>query len=304
MHEEKPKVIYVMGTGRSGSTILGIALGNCADIFYAGELNLWLGRKGKSPLPGPERAQFWAAVRGEVAADVPGSGAPRLEARRLERSTDLLRFWDWPAQRRMRTRYRHLAAGLYRAIAGASGATHVVDTSHFPRRARQLQSVDGIDLYLLFLTRNPRDIVASYSEDDIVFPRFKTFNTNIYLWLTYLLSLLVFLRQPRERRLLVRYEGFIADPQSVLGEILERAGSRAGIPDFAALETGVAFYGNSILRSDVVALEKPPPPRRRRGSPATTILQLPWTALLSRLRPAAGLRRAPERAPSGSRSGS
>ena len=87
---------------------------------------------------------------------------------------------------------------------------------------------NGIDLYLLFLTRNPRDIVASYSEDDIVFPRFKTFNTNIYLWLTYLLSLLVFLRQPRERRLLVRYEGFIADPQSVLGEILERAGSRAG----------------------------------------------------------------------------
>ncbi len=282
MQEEKPKVIYLMGTGRSGSTILSIALGNCADVFYAGELNLWLGREGKSPLPGPERAQFWAAVRREVVADLPGS-----RARRLEKSTDLLRFWDWPAQRRMRTRYRRIAADLYRAIASASGATHIVDSSHFPRRARQLQSLDGIDLYLLFLTRNPRDIVASFSEDEGAFQQFKTLNTNIYMWLTYLLSLVVFLRQPRERRLLVRYEEFIADPQRVLGEILEHAGSHAGIPDLAALKTGVAFYGNrGILKSDVVALKKPPP--RRRGSRITVILQLPWTALLSRLRPAVG----------------
>lgn len=34
---ERPKVIYVMGAGRSGSTILGVVLGNCTNVFDAGE---------------------------------------------------------------------------------------------------------------------------------------------------------------------------------------------------------------------------------------------------------------------------
>ena len=36
------KLAYVMGAGHSGSTILGITLGNCEDFFYAGELEEWL----------------------------------------------------------------------------------------------------------------------------------------------------------------------------------------------------------------------------------------------------------------------
>ena len=35
-------MIYVMGAGHSGSTILGVALGNCAETLYAGEVEEWL----------------------------------------------------------------------------------------------------------------------------------------------------------------------------------------------------------------------------------------------------------------------
>src|SRR4051812_9425114 len=77
----RPKLLYVLGTGRSGSTILGIALGNCEGIFYAGELHLWLGRAGKPPLKGAERERFWGAVREQVSPDMP---AP--EVRSLEQS--------------------------------------------------------------------------------------------------------------------------------------------------------------------------------------------------------------------------
>ncbi|HEX4467726.1 MAG TPA: hypothetical protein VH025_11110, partial [Solirubrobacteraceae bacterium] len=44
---EVTKVLYVMGAGRSGSTILGVMLGNCEGIFYAGELDKWLPREGR-----------------------------------------------------------------------------------------------------------------------------------------------------------------------------------------------------------------------------------------------------------------
>ncbi|HTZ65363.1 MAG TPA: sulfotransferase [Solirubrobacteraceae bacterium] len=277
MTPERPKVVYVMGAGRSGSTILGITLGNCANIFYAGELNLWLARRGKSPLPGAERARFWDGVRAHVSTDLFGRGA-----RSLEKSLDLLRVDSWRAQRRLRGPYRRAAEDLYRAIADEADATHVVDSSHFPRRARELQALDGIDLRLLFLVRKPQHVVASYSGDDVVFPRFNALNTNAYLWFTYVLSLLVFLRHPRGRRLLVRYEAFLANPAGVLQDILDCIDSPAVIPDLTALSTGMAFQGNRVLRSDVVAL-KGQPPKPLRGSRLTAFVHLPWTAIFRRL---------------------
>ena len=59
----RPRVIYVMGAGRSGSTTLGITLGNCEGVFYAGELDNWLVRSGVPPVEDSERARFWSQVR-------------------------------------------------------------------------------------------------------------------------------------------------------------------------------------------------------------------------------------------------
>jgi hypothetical protein len=281
---ERPKVVYVVGAGRSGSTILGVALGNCADVFCAGELHLWIGRGGKSPIRGAtraERAEFWARVAAEV--EVP-EDFPRREARFLEKSGALFRIDRRLAQRRMRGTYRRITEQLYRAVARAAGVGHVVDTSHFPRRALQLQSLPGIDLYLLFVVRDPRGVVSSYSRDDVDFRQFNVLTTNAYLWLTYVLSLLAFLRHPRKRRLLVGYEQFMDDPEAVLSEILAWIGAPAGVPDLSALRTGFAFQGNNLLRQEVVSLERKPE-QPLQGSLLTKVVNLPWTLLFARLGP-------------------
>jgi hypothetical protein len=268
----RPAVIYVMGAGRSGSTILGIALGNCTDVFFAGELARWHRRAG-APVAGEERQRFWRAVREEL--DV---GEDRLgpEVRCLQQSSAVFSIRSWPAQRRLGPRYRRVSESLYRAVARTAGAKYIVDTSHFPRRARQLQAVDGIDLYLVFLVRDPQSVVAAYGRRDVVQgPEFGTLATNSYLWLTYALSLFVFLRHPRARRLLVRHEAFLADPAGVLREILDLVGSPAEIPNLNALESGLAFLGNRIATSDVLAI-KSQPEQPSRGSLVTALLQLPW----------------------------
>ncbi len=92
------------------------------------------------------------------------------------------------------------------------GVTHVVDTSHYPLRALELQRIDGIDLYLVYLVRDPQGVVASFNRHDVGEYTKSTLHTNVYLWVTHVLSLFVFLRHPRERRLLVRHEDFVADP--------------------------------------------------------------------------------------------
>ncbi len=112
--------------------------------------------------------------------------------------------------------------------------------------------------------------------------------TNAYLWITYLLSLHVFLRHPRERRLLVRHETFLDDPEGVLRDIFDCIGSAAAMPDFSALQTGVPFQGNRVARSEVVSLKgRPSPPKRR--SLLTAVLRAARGELVfSLLRPSAG----------------
>lgn len=279
----RPKVLYVMGAGRSGSTILGVALGNCDGFFFAGELNKWLARGGTPSLADPERERFWSEVLARMpdASDLFG-GAPSA----LERSSALFRPRSWRTRRRLRARYRAVAQALYEAIAGSTGAEHVVDTSHYPLRARELQALAGIELYLLLLVRDPRAVVASLARKDVVERRFGMVAANAYLLLTYMVSAWVFLAHPRSRRLVVRHEELRAEPERVLRAILDFAGSSASLPDLRALNTGVPLHGNRLARGETVALERSPEPPASR-SWVTRIVQLPAAVVLSSLRPTA-----------------
>jgi hypothetical protein len=278
-----------MGSGHSGSTILGVTLGNCEGIFFAGELENFLVRSGLPVLGGLERARLWASVREQVpdASELYGNRSLRL----LERSSALLRVREWREKRQLRPRYRRVAEELFAAIARATGATHIVDTSHFPLRARELQQLEGIDLYLIFLVRDPKPVVDSINRminrHDSLRRALMILKTNADLWLTHALSLSVFLRHPPERRIFVRYEDFIAAPESVLRQILEHGDCTAAIPALDSLETGLAIHGNRFLSSEVVALKRDPHPRAPGAKSISDVLQLPLTRALSRLQPAA-----------------
>ena len=279
---ERPKVVYVMGAGRSGSTILGVALGNCDDVFFAGELNTWLPRSGVPSREDPERTQFWSGVRDEV------GGATELFGGRttcLDRSSALLDLRKWPARRRLRAPYRRVSESLYHAIKRATGVSHIVDTSHYPLRALELKALRGIDLYILYLVRDPRRVVESLGRRDVPERTFNVPTSNLYLWLTHVLAVFVFLRHRQDRRLLVRHEDFLANPERVLSQILHRVDSSAEPPESTSLSTGIPFHGNRLLGSEVVVLEhRAEVPVH--GSRATELLQLPWRAVFSRLRPA------------------
>jgi hypothetical protein len=286
----RPQVLYVMGAGRSGSTILGVALGNCDGLFYAGELDKWLPRSGESPLEGEQRARFWALVRRRMSATEPLVDG--RAHRYLERSSALLRPGSLLLRRRIRPSYRRIMQELYLAIAQTSGERCVVDTSHYPLRARELQSLRGIDLYLVLLARDPRDVVASFARDDVVEPRFRPRTTRAYLLLTYLLAVLVFRRQPRDRRIVVFHEDFIADPHGVLRRLLDQLGSQASPPALDGLLTGVPFQANRLIRNDVVSVQaRARAPRERSASPIDRLL----IAALSRLQPRAAPAPEPQR---------
>jgi Sulfotransferase family len=285
---QKPKVIYVMGRGKSGSTILGVTLGNCSDIFFAGELCTWLMTSGKPVLRDSNRTQFWNDVCSDVNAGAELFGTEACD--NLERGLSAFRVDRWRARRRLRERYRRVTEALYASIANRAGVTHVVDTSHLPMRARELQGMAGIDLYIVFLVRDVEGVVASYmrkAKRAGAAERGRRFLTiNARLWAGYLLAVLVFLRHPRNRRLLVRHEDFIANPEAILREILAFTDSSSEIPDLSSLDTGMPLRGNKLLKSEVVALKAEAAPPQR-PSRLMRLAQRPWSLVLARLRPAA-----------------
>ncbi len=288
-----PKVVYVMGAGHSGSTILGLALGNCSDSFYAGEVDEWLITSGVPSLGGAERNEFWGRVREAMsptrAEELFGGRVNRL----VERSSSLLRPCGWMARRALLRPYREVAGQLFAAIAQTAEVSHVVDTSHFPLRARQLQRLNGIQLHLVLLVRDPQDVVASNVRDisrhEVAERRLRIIATNVELWLTHLMSLLVFLRQPRERRVFVRYESFVADPEGVMAQIVASLGTGLELPDMTALRGGVALQGNSLIMSPTIAVKRSTrsAPRSERWSLLTSVVQACWEPVFARLHPAA-----------------
>jgi hypothetical protein len=269
-------VIYVMGAGRSGSTVLGVALGNCRDVFYAGELEAWLRRSGEPNFDGAERAQFWQRVRDAVGgADLYGDRAWRY----IEYSLAPLRPRGWRGRAHLRRRYEEVCGDLYGAIAATAQVSHVVDSSHYPLRARALQRIDGIEVYLVYLVREPVSVVASFRRRDVTNRPKSLLAANAYLSLTHLLSVCVFLGFRSDRRMLLRYEDFMTEPEATLGRLLEWAGVSGPLPDLAALKTGTAFQGNRLLDSDVIALRAAGASRQPRSLNAylTRLLQSPAT---------------------------
>ena len=118
---QRPKVVYVVGAHRSGSTVLGVTLGNCDGVFFAGELHSWLTRRGVPSFGGEQGAQLWQAIAEEVpnAHELFGHETQLT----LDRSSVIYRPQKWPRRRRLRGSYRRIYEDLYRAIARQTGAS-------------------------------------------------------------------------------------------------------------------------------------------------------------------------------------
>jgi hypothetical protein len=168
------KVIYVLGPGRSGSGVLGRLLSTIPGSAFLGELRrVWSRgfRPGRTCGCGRPHAEcpVWSAVL------VPGS--PTVEPIRSDVAA-LQRLvapehLGWRAALRQGRRSgppgpdtpagRYVAAytELHRAVAAATGATLVIDSSKSAADAALLALREDVPTYLIQLIRDPRGVVSS-----------------------------------------------------------------------------------------------------------------------------------------------
>lgn len=258
-----------MGAGRSGSTLLGIALGDIPGVFYAGELDTYPGRAGVPNGDDLDLREFWR----RVASLVQSRPAPSGDLRGVfEHPSGLFRPWN--RKRALRDQYLEFNQELLAAVSSTSGCDTIVDSSHLPLRCWNLRRLASIDLYTLFLVRDPRAVIAAFQRP-VQRPKAPLASV-AYIWAANALSIIVYWTTRSDRRRIVRYEDFVRDPMGCLNGLSVWLEADAAAVDVSALTPGHIFQGNRMRLDPVVAVD----PNRlgpARVGRIAALLVSPWT---------------------------
>jgi hypothetical protein len=267
-------IVYVMGAGRSGSTILGILLGNGADLFYAGELDAWIRRQGVANGDTPALAEFWSPVAEEMGEWLEAPAPDFFTA--FEHPRGMLTAGAL-GRRVTRSAYQRYNRSLYAAILRRSGASWVVDSSHFPLRRWNLRGTEGLEIRTIMLVRDPRTVAAAFRKP-VQKPK-GFWGAASYLWVVHLLSLAVYVSIPRRSRLRVRYEDLVARPADELHRIGAWLGVDLASVDPEHLVPGPVFQGNRMRTQPVVTVARSQIDGDGAGL-AMSLVMAPWILVL------------------------
>lgn len=239
LQNQKIKVLYVAGFGRSGSTILDNLLNQVEGFLSAGELcYMWDHDLPKNGLCGCgrslEECEVWGKVlREEGVVGIDAREMSRLEGRGL-RTRHLSLALTARGRERLDSRLEDYAANLetfYRAIQRTTGARVIVDSSKSPMYGRVLGTIPSIDLRVVHLVRDPRAAAYSWLRKKLQPDRgeagYMDQHTPVkssLMWTVWNAAAGAFWRGKPDRYLALRYEDLVADPRAALGRILAMVG--------------------------------------------------------------------------------
>jgi sulfotransferase family protein len=235
------RVIYIAGSGRTGSTLLERMLGHLPGFLPAGEIKLvWERGFEEDELCSCgqpfHQCPFWTRVVRE-AFDNPAEVQERVV--RLQRHRNRIRFIPSMAFPFIRSAtfkndlqvLQDTLLQLYRSLARTSGALAVVDSSKDPSYAFLLATIRAIELHVVHLVRDSRAVARSWqrtvlrpevTQRPTYMGRFRPATTAQHWVVSNLLAEL--LRQPSSSYVRIRYEDLVLQPTAAMSQILSTIG--------------------------------------------------------------------------------
>jgi hypothetical protein len=209
-------LLYILGSGRCGSTLLDLLLNGHSDTLGLGEVST-LNRSFKPldtttlSIPTPQfkqcYVQFWRAVKdsyerlsGKSFEDIDLS-QPRWKII-LSWQKDDIETWVNPN------------IALYSCAQAASHAKILIDTSKTSQRLYLLHKSSLFDMKVIHLIRDGRAVVNSYIQ------RYEDFTGGLRVWITAALASLYLRRRfHKSHWLQLRYEDLATKPEETLRKI-------------------------------------------------------------------------------------
>lgn len=270
---QKVTVLYVAGTGRSGSTLLGNMLGQVPGFFSGGEMNNlfkrgiienWFCGCGVRFASCPAWTKALAQAYGPSGTD-PGEMVRCLgRLSRVRQVPSLLRSSGEPGR---------LGAGtpeclekldrLYRALQESTGARVIVDSSKSPSYGYLLGMLPSVDLRVVHLIRDPRgtafswrrEVMRSDGASERPMQRMSLPKSSA-LWSIWNLTAEAMWRGSEVPYLRMRYEDLVGDPAEAVKTVLYLAG---------VASEGLDFLGEGFVTLDAHHTISGNPMRLRTG---------------------------------------
>ena len=263
------RVLFVGGSGKSGSTLLGALLGQRRTLFNVGEMNLyWSKRADPSERCGCGVAlaacPFWAAVAADLEDD--GVDPVRMDmlAGRLDHTRALPRVLGRRRGGGTSAAWAELATGtakLYRAAYRHSGANFLVDGSTLPTHLLLLRALPATDVRVLHLIRDGRAVAWSWerkrrrartgSQEGSGMRRHGSVLADLAIWHVQNFAIDGLARRFTHATR-IQYEAMAAEPTSTLSRALARLHVKVpgpgGPTDQLAGAWGHALGGNDRVR--------------------------------------------------------
>ncbi len=278
---DRIKVIYIGGSGRSGSTVLTKLLNYWKGLIGLNEIcYLWeYGIEGNHPVSNGDlfsESAFWKQVLGAVFHD---KQIIREEVDFFAHPSQvglknllLNQWWVQPQGRNVETYAKNIEA-LYASVLATSGDHYVVDSSKTPDYAYFLSRIKTFDILLIHLIRDPRAVAYSWGKKfkrrdtqegaDVAMTRFGLLKSTLR-WIKWNVGCELLKRKQNVRYLRVRYEDFVQNPRAVLDNVSAMLDLPTSSPRYHLTEKGfedryhardISIWGNPKVRTKRGAIQ-------------------------------------------------
>lgn len=261
-------LIYIIGAGRSGTTILDIILGNINDGISLGEINRYFKRKGIPPKRNKkdETSIFWRKFKQKIEdKDVLYNNYD--ECQKLLWKNEYHLGFIKALTGKTSAGYNKLINGFYSLLIELRDEKVLIESSKYPLRAINISRIlnhQPVDLSFVYIKKNPIDVVKSFERKGLEQPAKGFWVANIYYLLINSLCELT-IRQLRRRGFKVceiTFEKLTQNPIETLQKInielgLDTSAPQEKISKGLPLHTGLMFDGNRIRLKDRMLLSSP-----------------------------------------------
>jgi hypothetical protein len=266
-------LIYIIGAGRSGTTILDILLGNNNDTIGLGEINRYFKRNGVPPKrdKNDEVYFFWVKIKEKLiqqkfSFDYLNGLFNRNEFHsRIFKSLFKLNEADYKKTLRLH----------YFEIKNQVDESNLIESSKYPVRALNISnylSSQEFDIKYIYLKKDPISVVKSFQKQGLEQPAKSFFLANIYyLCVNILCEFVVFILKRRQHKTsTIRYEDLVLSTKDTILKLsndleIDLSALENKVANKEELNTGFLFDGNRIRLKKFLIL-RPLNKRNKRNS--------------------------------------
>lgn len=273
-----PDILYIMGTGRSGTTILEILLASNRGFTGVGEVKHIFRDGYLMDMPcacgsSARQCELWSAVLRSTGWKHEELGKLRETVERIESHARFPFTFSKLIARENTALYGRAAEALFTSVAAARGSSVVVDSSKYAGRALMLSRLFPNSVKVLCITRSAEGILDAFQKKNDAEQRPKGPLAVAAYYMYVLLCMKLVRRQLKDRCFSIRFEDLNRNPEAVLGAIETWSGyslstARARVARNEFFEVGHIVTGNRIRKKRKVRFE---PGSSRRVEPVRSV---------------------------------